>query len=125
LYARDGLILSHSIKNRRILKKNLLLLSFLLITFSFVNAQNTTERKGGTDQINVYPNPASDFISVSNDENLKTIVVYNIVGRKIKQFEIEHSGAQYDIRDLPDGLYSIHLVGKNNKVLSTQRLTVH
>ena len=90
-----------------------------------MNAQNITERKGGTEQISVYPNPASDFISVSNDENLKTIVVYNIVGRKIKQFEIEHSGAQYDIRDLPDGLYSIHLVGKNNKVLSTQRLTVH
>ncbi len=106
------------------MKKKLLLFYFLFVTFGFVTAQNSTERKGGSDQINVYPNPASDFISVNNDDNVKTIVVYNIVGRKIKQFEIEHIGAQYDIRDLPDGLYSVHLVGKNNKVLSTQRLTV-
>lgn len=83
------------------------------------------ERKGVSEQqINVFPNPASDFISVNNDDNVKTIVVYNIVGRKVKQFEIEHSGAQYDIKDLPDGLYSVHLVGKNNKVINTQRLTV-
>lgn len=106
------------------MKKNLLLLSFLLVFFSFVGAQNTTERKGGTEQISIYPNPASDFISVSNDDNLRAIVLYNIVGRKIRQFDIEHSGAQYDIRDLPDGLYSVHLIGKNNKVISTQRLTV-
>lgn len=125
MYACSGLILFHSIKNRKTLKKNLLLFSFLLITFSFVTAQNMAERKGVSEQqINVFPNPASDFISVNNDDNVKTIVVYNIVGRKVKQFEIEHSGAQYDIKDLPDGLYSVHLVGKNNKVINTQRLTV-
>ena len=106
------------------MKKKLLLLSFLLAFFGFVRAQNTTERKGGTEQFSIYPNPASDFISVSNDDNLRSIILYNIVGRKIRQFDIEHSGAQYDIKDLPDGLYSVHLINRNNKVICTQRLSV-
>ena len=45
-----------------------------------------------------------------------------MVGRKIRIFATE-KGERYEIGDLPNGLYVVQLFGKNNKVITTQRLT--
>jgi hypothetical protein len=94
------------------------LLSFLLC-FSLVAV--FAQQKFDT-SVSVYPNPATDFISVSNDELAKNVIVFNVLGRKLRSFDIQ-KGEQYEISDLPNGLYLVQVMGKNNKVLSTQRLT--
>jgi hypothetical protein len=101
------------------MKKNLLLLIFVCLS-SIAFAQNEQNRtiKG----ITIFPNPATEFIAVNDEENVRNVVVYNMVGRKMKNFEVE-KGRRYEVGDLPNGLYVVQLVGKNNKVLATQRLT--
>jgi len=48
--------------------------------------------------------------------------VYNLVGRKIKEFKVE-KGKSYSITELPKGMYLIQFVGVDGKVLTTQRLS--
>ena len=110
------------------MKKYLLLISVLFIAqigFSQVcvncggiNSKSTTQAKV---ELAIYPNPAVDYIVLSNDDNVNLIYVYNLVGKLIETFEAE-SGAKYDVRDLPNGLYLVQVVGRNNKILTTQRL---
>ncbi len=111
------------------MKKILLFFAVLFIFHFALRAQTQNfERKGvvatNTEMLSVYPNPASDYIAVNNDENVKAIEVFSLVGRRVRSFEVERAGEHYDISDLPNSVYFIHLIGKSNeKPLLTLRLT--
>ena len=105
------------------MKKNILFIFLLIFTVNILSAQ--AEKKNALvayPSVSVFPNPASDYITVNNEEAVKTIYVFNLLGRKMRNFEVE-KGERYEIGDLPNGLYVIQLIDKNNKVLTTQRLT--
>ena len=74
------------------------------------------------DNINVFPNPAIDFFSLTNDKNVEQIVVINMVGRKMRTFEAT-SGGKYQIGDLPNGMYLIQFRDSTNKIITTQRIS--
>ena len=59
---------------------------------------------------------------INNEDAVKNIVLFNMVGRKMRTFTAE-KGERYEVSDLPNGVYVVQLFGKNNKVLTTQRLT--
>lgn len=101
------------------MKKNLLVIT--LIVFSFTLAFGQGLKK--SPNIAIFPNPAAEFISVSPDESVKNLLVYNMAGRKVRAFDVEKMGEQYEIGDLPNGLYIVHVVDRNNKVLTIQRVT--
>ena len=99
------------------MKKTVLILFFAISAF-VVSAQ--TEKR--SPQISVYPNPATDYIKLTDDDLVRNISVSNMLGRKVRAFDTSKS-ERYEISDLPNGLYLIQLLGKNDKVLVTQRLT--
>jgi Secretion system C-terminal sorting domain len=102
------------------MKKTLLLFFFaFIINSAFAQTEQRRTEKGG---FTIYPNPATEFIAVNDEENVRHVTIINMVGRKVKSFEVE-KGRHYEITDLPNGLYVVQLVGKNNKVLAIQRLT--
>ena len=101
------------------MKKLILSISFALLA-SAAFAQ--MEKRSDNPIVSIFPNPAMEYITVSNEDVVKNIVVFNMVGRKIRTFTME-KGERYEIGDLPNGLYVVQLFGKNNKVLTTQRLT--
>ncbi|MEM1122607.1 MAG: T9SS type A sorting domain-containing protein [Bacteroidota bacterium] len=70
----------------------------------------------------IYPNPAFNFIGLNNVANVQSITIYNLVGRKIKQFQTSKD-KRYDITDLPRGMYLVQLVGRDGKVVTTQRMS--
>ena len=90
-------------------------------------SQNVERKSVGTTNseiLSVYPNPTIDFITLSNDENVKSIELYSLLGRKIRSFEVDRTGDRYDVSDLPNGVYFLNVIGKNtNKPLLTLRLT--
>jgi Secretion system C-terminal sorting domain len=104
------------------MKKNILSIVLIIFTSLMLSAQVEKKNDLTRPTISVYPNPASEFISVNHEESVKNIYVFNLVGRKMKNFEVE-KGERYEIGDLPNGLYVIQLIGKDSKVLTTQRLT--
>lgn len=85
-----------------------------------MSASAQTEKR--SPQVSVFPNPATDYITLNDDDAVRNITILNMVGRKIRIFNVE-KGERYEIGDLPNGLYFVQIIGKNSKVLTTQRLT--
>ena len=73
-------------------------------------------------RLHIYPNPATDYISLSNDEEVDEIIIYNLVGRLIRQFKVEEGG-KYRVSDLSNGMYLVRFFNDRGKLLSTQRLS--
>ena len=73
--------------------------------------------------ISIYPNPATNFISINNDDNVKSITIFNLVGRKLKSIEQVQENERYDISHLPNGMYLVRIVDRSNKIITTQRIS--
>lgn len=67
---------------------------------------------------NVYPNPASDYLFISNISNLKRIDIYSVTGQKIKTIEAIENRIQ--ISELPQGVYVISAENNSGEVFSTK-----
>ena len=72
--------------------------------------------------IKIYPNPTVDFISLTDDNQVERLIIYNIVGRPVKLFDANFNN-HYDVMDLPTGMYLVRLMGKNDRTIKTVRLS--
>jgi len=73
-------------------------------------------------QLKIYPNPATSYIELTNSSTVDQILIYNVVGKKMKSFIVKDDG-KYNVSDLPHGMYLVQLIGTNNKIIKTQRLS--
>jgi hypothetical protein len=69
----------------------------------------------------IFPNPSSDFMRLAQQDDVERLVVYNIVGKKVKDFNVQDN-ERYDISDLPDGIYLVGLFDDRNKIIRTVRV---
>lgn len=74
-------------------------------------------------KISVFPNPATNFISINKDDNVEQIAVFNLVGRKLKTFEGVEKNERYDVSDLPNGMYLVQVIDATHKIVTTQRIS--
>ncbi len=56
--------------------------------------------------LQVFPNPASDFFQLSFAEGIERVIVYNQIGVPVRTY-LSESGQPYSLNGLPDGLYMI------------------
>lgn len=66
--------------------------------------------------INVYPNPANDFIVVEGVD-IQMVEIYNTLGMKLISHEVENSKAIMDISRLTNGMYIIKTFDVNSDVV--------
>jgi hypothetical protein len=72
--------------------------------------------------IMIYPNPATEFIGVKdNDERVSEIILFSITGRKVRSFDVLKD-EKYYVGDIADGMYLIQIIGKDGRIVTTQRL---
>ena len=64
-------------------------------------------------EINIYPNPTSDFIFIENIEP-QQITIYSLDGRLVKTVE---NANVVDVRDLKEGVYLINIDGRIMKMV--------
>ena len=71
----------------------------------------------GIDEINklfsVYPNPASDIVTISADRDVKAITVYNMLGNKITTNNVMSNSTVLDIESYTNGLYFVEIIFKD------------
>ena len=83
----------------------------------------------GVENINVYPNPTSEFFTVAFDnQNIEAVTIEMIdqTGRIIQTNTIEQSGvqtAEFNTTNVQNGLYSIRISSNGNAL--TKRLVVN
>ena len=107
------------------MRKILLLISFFclpLLVIGQSQKNNSNAVASVQKMVKIYPNPAFNFIGLNNVSNISSIIIYNLVGRKMKKITPQE-GEQYDIADLPRGMYLVQLLGKDGKVVTTQRMS--
>ena len=67
-------------------------------------------------QINIYPNPTVDYISIKNGQNIEGIYVYNLSGQLVSQFKNQYENLY--LGNLSTGNYFIKIIDKNNGVIN-------
>ncbi len=72
-------------------------------------------------QLRIFPNPVSDYMTLSGNTFVRQLRVSNILGKQLKTFDTTPQ-SRYDISDLPDGMYLVNMVDANNKVVKTVRV---
>ena len=72
-------------------------------------------------KLSVFPNPATDYIELSNNDVVDRMIIYNLLGREIKNFNVVN-GRQYEVADLPNGMYLVSLINEEEGILKTFRL---
>jgi len=83
---------------------------------------NDNIRKDFRINIDVFPNPATHFISLSDATGVTKIVLYNMVGGRVREFSEIAPDARYSLENLPRGMYLVQIVGTNNVNLAVKRL---
>lgn len=82
----------------------------------------SAQSNAGKPDLTVFPNPATEFISVQdNYDQVSEVVVINLAGKRVKVFNFV-KGEQYYIGDLPKNIYLVQLVDKHKQSITTQKL---
>jgi hypothetical protein len=75
--------------------------------------------------IELYPNPASEFVDISfdrsNNDDL-TLNIYNITGTLVKSEMLKQNQRQINIGDLSNGIYLVEI--KSNNFTENQKLII-
>lgn len=74
-------------------------------------------------KIEVFPNPASTYINLTETSGVKRVAVYNLLGRLLRVFEEVGDGKNYYVGDLPRGMYLVQILGDQNKIVTTRRVS--
>ncbi|VXC00493.1 conserved exported hypothetical protein [Flavobacterium sp. 9AF] len=64
--------------------------------------------------IQIYPNPATSFVTVSSQERITSMQLFNTVGQRVF---VKANGNVIDVSFLPVGTYFLHLETENGKVV--------
>ncbi len=71
--------------------------------------------------VNVFPNPCSGNLSITNIEEAQQLVLTNVIGQTVYSTKNITSNMKINMSDFNDGFYFLTVVGKNNEV-ATQRI---
>ncbi len=69
--------------------------------------------------VSVYPNPANNLVNLSANENITKVDVFNVIGKKMRSFNVNSNSTSINISDLNPGIYLIKYE-INNKVGTTK-----
>jgi hypothetical protein len=75
--------------------------------------------------VSVYPNPARDYVNVSFDADagVRTIGIYNLIGKAVSTYRIQGSSARLDLDNMPAGVYFLRMMDAQGRVLATRKIT--
>jgi PKD repeat protein len=73
-------------------------------------------------QIKIYPNPATDVLSLSSQVQMKSLVIFDVVGKQILAKELNDNFSRLSISGLEPGIYFINI--KTEEGVITKKLRV-
>jgi len=95
------------------------------MTFKFVTWPTATKDFDNNSIVNIYPNPASDYVNIIlNDKRITNVNVVNVIGRRIAKFNFEGKNEiRVPLDKVSNGIYLLQFADANGKVLGVRRVT--
>jgi Secretion system C-terminal sorting domain len=91
--------------------------------YLFSSSTPTKEVSKNNASVKIFPNPATDYFSIQDDyDAVDRVVVYNMIGRVMKNYAVNSTTTKYTLNDLPEGLYIIRLLNARGGTVKTVRL---
>lgn len=84
------------------------------------NDPNVIQSQSST-SISIFPNPATHYFKVTDNDNIQLLVVTDLLGKKVKEYHYAPE-KQYDVQDLRKGMYLVQIISKEQQVIKIQRL---
>ena len=82
-------------------------------TAIIVDVETVEERN-----VNIYPNPARDFVRVSTvNGQQSTVKIYNTIGMLVDEFEINSDEIEINVSDYKSGVYFVKVSTINGSVI--------
>ena len=81
---------------------------------------NTTVLNSNEINFKIYPNPTKENLTINSKQILQEIIIFNPLGQKIKEFQVNFKTGQISISDLQKGMYFLSLKGINGARFSTK-----
>ena len=72
--------------------------------------------------IKLFPNPATDFFSLENTENVAAIRVFSLDGRQVARFDASTGNNIYSLQNQPTGNYILVMEDKNGDAFQAVEL---
>ena len=97
------------------------------VLYKICSWPNSTKDFENNDIVNIYPNPASDYVNITfNDKKITSVNVMNVIGRKVAKFDVDASKSnQYRVplSNVADGIYILQFADVNGKIMGVRRVT--
>jgi outer membrane lipoprotein-sorting protein len=87
----------------------------------YFNASPSSTNEVEVEKISMFPNPTDGEFSIKAGNAVKKVVVYNLTGRAVREFETAGKRS-FDVSDLPRGNYLVRMLGKDGSSLVTRLL---
>ena len=78
-----------------------------------------------SDEVILYPNPATSTVNVVFDANIdvKNVAIYNIIGKMMSIYKVNGNSASLNIDNFNSGIYIIRLMNSQGDVVLTRKFT--
>ncbi len=87
-----------------------------LWAFNMAGIANQVEPVSETLNLNVFPNPAKDILTISASESNLTIQLFDLNGKLAKEIVSEENTTQINVSDFPAGLYFLRCRNKTKVI---------
>ena len=67
--------------------------------------------------LNIFPNPASDYLQIESQFPLENIRLYDMSGRKVAETNTTNPTTTLDISSLRNGMYTLNVGSFNAKII--------
>ncbi len=101
------------------------MIKYILVVFFMIGGLSLSAQSGidgNSEEINIYPNPATDYFMVKNEVAVNRLQVFNVIGRQMKDFLVLNEQQQFNIGDLNSGLYLVRFLDEKGNIITTKRI---
>ncbi len=67
--------------------------------------------------INIYPNPASEYVAINSSNSIESVMVYNSAGTKLMEVGVNKSSILLNTSTLSSGLYFFRITTHNDVII--------
>ena len=69
--------------------------------------------KNNLSNVSLYPSPAQNELTISAENTIQNVTVYNVLGRKVQSFNVNATSKRLDVSSLSTGIYILKYTANN------------